>query len=153
VFEFLARFFGKPSSSATAKERLRLVLLSDHLSLAPDVVEALKHDLIEVISRYVDVDAANCDVTFQHQEKRVAMLANVPILAMRARPASRRTPPRKPLPQSARASVAVAEPELTPPADTPETTVPRAPGRGKRRRRRHADGPTPGPAATGFSPA
>jgi cell division topological specificity factor len=158
VFEFLARFFGKPSSSATAKERLRLVLLSDHLSLAPDVVEALKRDLIEVISRYVDVDAANCDVTFQHQEKRVAMLANVPILAMRARPTSRRTPPRKPgppaaLPQPARASVAVAEPELAPPAETPATTAPRAPGRGKRRRRRPADSPAPGPATPDFSPA
>jgi len=86
VFEFIQRFFGKPTSSATAKERLRLVLLSDHLSLAPDVVEALKHDLIEVISRYVDVDATNCDVTFEQQEKQVAMLANIPILGMRARP-------------------------------------------------------------------
>ena len=80
MFEFIQRFFGKPTSSATAKERLRLVLLSDHLSLAPDVVDALKHDLIEVISRYVDVDASNCDVTFEQREKQVAMLANIPIL-------------------------------------------------------------------------
>jgi len=93
VFEFIQRFFGKPASSATAKERLRLVLLSDHLSLAPDVVEALKHDLIEVISRYVDVDAANCDVTFEQQEKQVAMLANIPILGMRSRPTPPATPP------------------------------------------------------------
>src|SRR6202022_4270841 len=90
VFDFFNRLFGTKPSSATAKERLRLVLLSDHLSLAPDVVEALKNDLIEVISRYCEVDAANCDVTFEQQEKRVAMLANVPILAMRARPAPRR---------------------------------------------------------------
>ena len=93
MFEFIQRFFGKPTSSATAKERLRLVLLSDHLSLAPDVVEALKHDLIEVISRYVDVDASNCDVTFEQREKQVAMLANVPILAMRSRPQPPAPPP------------------------------------------------------------
>ncbi len=96
MFEFIQRFFGKPPSSATAKERLRLVLLSDHLSLAPDVVEALKHDLIEVISRYVDVDALNCDVTFEQQEKQVAMLANIPILGMRSRPTPPRTPPPAP---------------------------------------------------------
>ena len=138
MFEFLARFFGKPSSSATAKERLRLVLLSDHLSLAPDVVEALKHDLIEVISRYVDVDAAHCDVTFQQQEKRVAMLANVPILAMRARPMPRRTP---------------GPPGATPqPADA-VAKAPRAAARAKRKRRRQADAPAPGPATAGFSPA
>ena len=136
MFEFLARFFGKPSSSATAKERLRLVLLSDHLSLAPDVVEALKHDLIEVISRYVDVDAANCDVTFEQQEKRVAMLANVPILAMRARPTPRRAAPRK----------------AGPPAGPPQPAGATVPARGKRKRRRRADIPAPGPATAGFSP-
>lgn len=101
MFEFIQRFFGKPTSSATAKERLRLVLLSDHLSLAPDVVEALKHDLIEVISRYVDVDASNCDVTFEQREKQVAMLANIPILGMRARPKPPAPPP--PSPPSAQA--------------------------------------------------
>jgi cell division topological specificity factor len=109
VFEFIQRFFGKPTSSATAKERLRLVLLSDHLSLAPDVVEALKHDLIEVISRYVDVDASNCDVTFEQREKQVAMLANIPILGMRSRPKPPAPPPPVPPPTPA--------PELTPSLD------------------------------------
>ena len=98
MFEFIQRFFGKPSSSATAKERLRLVLLSDHLSLAPDVVEALKHDLLEVISRYVEVDAEHCDVTFEQREKAVAMLANIPILSM-TRPTLPPSPPTPPAAQ------------------------------------------------------
>jgi len=140
VFEFIQRFFGKPASSETAKERLRLVLLSDHLSLAPDVVESLKHDLIEVISRYVDVDAANCDVSFEQQEAAVAMLANIPILGMRTRPTPPALPPDPP----------------TPPAAPPNS------GRGKRRRRRAspaganiaapAPPPAPAPGAPGFSP-
>lgn len=111
MFEFIQRFFGKPASSATAKERLRLVLLSDHLSLAPDVVEALKHDLIDVISRYVDVDAANCDVTFEQQDKQVAMLANIPILGMRSR-----SPPSaaRPAAPAARAASPVAPPSPEP---------------------------------------
>jgi cell division topological specificity factor len=117
VFEFIQRFFGKPTSSATAKERLRLVLLSDHLSLAPDVVEALKHDLIEVISRYVDVDALNCDVTFEQQEKQVAMLANIPILGMRSRPTPPRTPPPAPPPAPE------PELELTPSLDAGGATA------------------------------
>jgi cell division topological specificity factor len=143
VFEFIQRFFGKPPSSATAKERLRLVLLSDHLSLAPDVVEALKHDLIEVISRYVDVDDTNVDVSFEQQEKQVAMLANIPILGMRARPTPPAPPPPAPPPPApepeltpsleldATASVAVAEPapaEVTPAVTEPAT----APANGKR---------------------
>jgi cell division topological specificity factor len=166
VFEFIQRFFGKPPSSATAKERLRLVLLSDHLSLAPDVVEALKHDLIEVISRYVDVDAMNCDVTFEQQEKQVAMLANIPILGMRARPTAPPAPPPPappPAPEpelspsleldGATASVA-AEPEPESPAHAqPAATAPAANGRGKRRRRRTNANVKSGaaPATPGFS--
>ena len=88
MFDFFNRMFGQKPSSETAKERLRLVLLSDHLSLAPDVVESLKRDLIDVISRYCEVDTANCDVTFERQDKRIAMLANIPILGMQ-----RPTPP------------------------------------------------------------
>lgn len=109
MFEFIQRLFGKPASSETAKERLRLVLLSDHLSLAPDVVEALKHDLVEVISRYVEVDEENCDVTFEQREKQIAMLANIPILGMRTRP----RPPAPPPP--------AAPPPSPPPAREPET--------------------------------
>ena len=161
MFEFIQRFFGKPPSSATAKERLRLVLLSDHLSLAPDVVEALKHDLIEVISRYVDVDATNCDVTFEQQEKQVAMLANIPILGMRARPTPPVPPPPAPPPApepeltpslelADGATASVAEP---PPADiTPAVTEsPTTPANGKRptrKRRRKALATNTAPQAT-----
>jgi cell division topological specificity factor len=131
VLQFIQRFFGKPPSSATAKERLRLVLLSDHLSLAPDVVEALKHDLIEVISRYVDVDVPNCDVTFEQREKEVAMLANIPILGMHPRPAPP-PPPAGAIPQpelgaGATGMVAVLDREpiaVTPPDEEPVSVDP-----------------------------
>jgi cell division topological specificity factor len=122
VIEFIQRFFGKPASSATAKERLRLVLLSDHLSLAPDVVEALKHDLVEVISRYCEVDVANCDVTFEQREKQVAMLANIPILSMRSRPSPPPAPPAR-------------EPDPSP-----------APPKPRRKRRKNLSGSTAAPA-------
>jgi cell division topological specificity factor len=159
VFEFIQRFFGKPTSSATAKERLRLVLLSDHLSLAPDVVEALKHDLIEVISRYVDVDASNCDVTFEQREKQVAMLANIPILGMRARPKPPAPPAPVPVelapPLDAAATAAVAiepQPPAEPVPAQPQAAAPPN-GRGKRRRRRQGPsvGPSTSPATPGFS--
>jgi cell division topological specificity factor len=86
VFEFLRRLFApEPRSSDMAKERLRLVLLSDHLSLAPDVVEALKRDLLAVISQYLEIDPAHADVTFEQGEREVAMLASIPITGVRDR--------------------------------------------------------------------
>ncbi len=86
MFDFLKSLFNPaPPSSNTAKERLRLVLLSDHLSLSPETVQALKADLLAVISRYVEIDSSHADVTFEHRENEVAMLANIPITGVRER--------------------------------------------------------------------
>jgi cell division topological specificity factor len=79
MIEFFNKLFGRQTSGATAKERLRLVLMSDHLSLAPDMIDAMKRDLVDVISRYVEVDRERIDVHFEHQDKALAMLANIPI--------------------------------------------------------------------------
>jgi cell division topological specificity factor len=82
MIEFIKRLFGQPGSSATAKERLRLVLMTDHLELAPDMIEAMKRDFVDVISRYVEVDRERIEVTFEHQDRTLAMLANIPILSV-----------------------------------------------------------------------
>ena len=119
MLDFFKSLFSPPKpSGATAKERLKLVLLSDHLSLAPDVVESLKRDLLEVISRYVEIDASLADVSFEQRDSEVAMLANIPITGVRARerPAVREGPP--PLdtpPPVAPASAVAAPPVVAPP--------------------------------------
>jgi cell division topological specificity factor len=82
VIDFLKRLFGQSGSSSTAKERLRLVLMTDHLELAPEMVDAMKRDLVDVISRYVEVDRERIDVTFEQQDRTLAMLANIPILSV-----------------------------------------------------------------------
>jgi cell division topological specificity factor len=139
MLDFLKRLFNPEPSSVTARERLRLVLLSDHLALAPDVVESLKADLIAVISKYVDVDAANCDVTFEQQESVVAMLANIPILGMKPAVRTPRPAPQEPPPMidptPASASVAV-EPEAPETVAAEPAAAPPAPKPRRRRRRR-----------------
>ncbi|PZR59646.1 MAG: cell division topological specificity factor MinE [Candidatus Meridianibacter frigidus] len=86
MIEFFNRIFGRHSSSSTAKERLRLVLLSDHIALAPELIEDLKRELVDVISRFVEVDRSKIEVNFEQQDKAVAMLANIPILSVRPTP-------------------------------------------------------------------
>ena len=82
MIEFLKRLFSQPSSSTTARERLRLVLMSDHLSLAPEMIEQMKGDLVDVISKYVEVDRSRIEVNFEEHDKAIAMLANIPILSV-----------------------------------------------------------------------
>ncbi len=136
---FKTLFNPAPPSGATAKERLRLVLLSDHLSLAPDVVEALKRDLLEVISRYVEIDPAHADVTFEQRESEVAMLANIPITGVRARQRPAVTAP-----------AAIAAPPAPTPAPsaslTLEATPPKPPRRRRRRKKAAGQAAAPGTA-------
>lgn len=140
---FFKRLFNAEPSSVTARERLRLVLLSDHLALAPDVVESLKIDLIAVISKYVDVDAANCDVTFEQQDRQVAMLANIPILGMKPaakQPRPERAPEPPPMIDPSPATASVAAEPAAPVVDAAvEPAAPAAP-KPRRRRRRRASG-------------
>ncbi len=144
MLEFFKRIFNPEPSSVTARERLRLVLLSDHLALAPDVVDSLKADLIAVISKYVDVDAAHCDVTFEQQESVVAMLANIPILGMK--PAARTPRPSPPVLRQAQDDVpppmidpAPASAAVADPPEPEAVAQPAAAPKPRRRRRRRAN--------------
>ncbi|HTU80935.1 MAG TPA: cell division topological specificity factor MinE [Candidatus Acidoferrales bacterium] len=138
MIDFLKRLFGQAGSSATAKERLRLVLMTDHLELAPDMIDAMKRDLVDVISRYVEVDRDKIEVNFEQQDKALAMLANIPILSVN-RPNGNGTakkPEAAPPPEPVAAAVATpaAEPAAAPPTSAPEAGAP--PTRPRRRRRK-----------------
>lgn len=91
MIEWVRKIFGGPTSSTTAKERLRLVLMTDHLALAPDIIENMKRDLIDVISRYVEVDRDKVEVNFEREDRALAMLANIPIVSV-----NRPSPPPEP---------------------------------------------------------
>lgn len=82
MIEFLKRLFGHQGSSATAKERLRLVLMTDHLELAPEMIETMKRELVDVISRHVEVDREHIEVNFERQDRTLALLANIPIVSV-----------------------------------------------------------------------
>jgi cell division topological specificity factor len=142
--EFLKRLFGQSSSSATAKERLRLVLMTDHLELAPEMIEAMKRDLVDVISRFVEVDRDRIDVSFERQDRTLAMLANIPIVSVNRPKHDNGTPaPATP----AAASVAEATPEVAAPVDA---VAP--PPRKRRRRRKAQTAPPIAQAAAPLSP-
>jgi cell division topological specificity factor len=79
MIDWFKKVFGGEASSNTAKERLRLVLMTDHLALAPEIIENMKRDLVDVISRYVEVDREKVEVNFEREDRALAMLANIPI--------------------------------------------------------------------------
>lgn len=84
MLDLISRVFGRDNASADiAKERLRLVLVHDRTNVSPQFIEALKEELISVISRYMEIEEENMDVTLQTTENQVALVANIPVKRMK----------------------------------------------------------------------
>lgn len=84
MLDLIAKVFGRDTSSADiAKERLRLVLVHDRTNVSPQFLEALKEELIAVISRYMEIEEESMDVTLQSAEHQVALVANIPVRRMK----------------------------------------------------------------------
>lgn len=145
MIEFLKRLFGQQGSSATAKERLRLVLMTDHLELAPEMIETMKRELVDVISRFVEVDREKIDVTFERQDRTLAMLANIPILAVN-RPSPNGNGTAKPAEVPA-AAPTQAETPSSPQAEVPPPAKPPVRKRRKRKKSQAAAASAPAAAA------
>lgn len=76
----LASLFSPRNRSAqTAKERLRLVLIHDRSSLPPGAMETLRDELIEVISRHVEVDRAAVRLEITQDGRAQRLLADIPL--------------------------------------------------------------------------
>lgn len=80
-----ADFFRKKSSGSVAKDRLKLVLVSDRANCSPEIMEQIKNDIIVVISKYVEIDTAGLDIKITQTESEgnngsvPALFANIPI--------------------------------------------------------------------------
>ena len=76
---FFRMLFGnKPKSAAVAKERLQIILAHERVGRgATDFLPALQKDLIEVISRYVKVNAEDIKVTVEKQDNYEVLEVNI----------------------------------------------------------------------------
>lgn len=76
---FQKLFRNEEQSSQVAKERLRLVLVQDRMSLTAHELEALKEDLLAVISKYMEIDEGGPEVNLERDGQSVALVATIPI--------------------------------------------------------------------------
>ncbi len=85
----LLDFFKKKSSGTMAKDRLKLLLISDRANCSPEIMEAIKNDIIKVISKYMEIDCEGLDIQITQTESDgsngsvPALCANIPILDMK----------------------------------------------------------------------
>ncbi len=85
----LMDLFKKKSSGDVAKDRLKLLLVSDRASCSPEMMEQIKNEIIQVISQYMDIDTEGLDIQITQTESESgngsvpALVANIPVRDIR----------------------------------------------------------------------
>ena len=72
-----------PSSKSQAVERLRLVLIHDRAKVSIGLLELLRNEIINAISKYVEIDEAQMEIELNSTETKAELVANIPVLKVR----------------------------------------------------------------------
>jgi cell division topological specificity factor len=72
-------FAREPNSAQLAKDRLVKVLVTDHLALTPGTMEAIKLEIMQVISRHLDIDPEGVEVAVERRGHSDELVATLPV--------------------------------------------------------------------------
>jgi cell division topological specificity factor len=81
----------EPASRDVAKQRLQLVLVHDRSNISPGLLETLKGEIIDVISKRVEIDGAATQISFTQTRTEIKLVADIPLLDGRPRKPHERT--------------------------------------------------------------
>lgn len=82
---FFDRMLGRnrESSASQAKQRLQFVLVHDRINLPPEMLKAMKEEILAVISKYVAVAGDDVDIALQQRDRNDnRLIAEVPFSKM-----------------------------------------------------------------------
>ncbi len=63
-----------------ARSRLKLVLMQDRTNLTPKVLEQMRGELIDLLSKYVELDKNLLELNFEQEGDQVALMLSIPVI-------------------------------------------------------------------------
>ena len=72
-------------SAESAKERLQLVLIHDRSGLSPGKLDALKDEIIDAISRHVEIDSEGVEINITKEREQQRLVADIPLIPINRR--------------------------------------------------------------------
>lgn len=69
---------GNKTSAKEAKERLQFILFHDRIDLPPEQLDAMKAEILAVISKYVSVESERVDIALQQRQRDNFIVAEIP---------------------------------------------------------------------------
>ena len=85
VMSFFNNEVKEENSKDTACNRLKLVLMQDRAKMEPALMEKMREEMIEVISKYVEIDKEALDLNIEAEGDSFALMLNIPVLRAKTR--------------------------------------------------------------------
>jgi len=82
----MRNLFRRKSSRQVAKDRLKILLISDRINCSPEMMELIKTDIAKVISKYMKIDSENMEIQINTKGSKVgkagkpSLCAVIPII-------------------------------------------------------------------------
>ncbi len=85
ISTLLDRLFQRSNvtSGTQVKQRLKFILAHDRAAIEPQVFENMRHEIMRVVSRYVELDEGSLDIRLESDKRMTALIANLPIRMVR----------------------------------------------------------------------
>ena len=87
IYNTVARFFrsqdvqvGDDASKSVAQNRLKLVLMQDRTNLTPKVLEQMRGEMIDLLSKYLEMDKDLLELNFEQEGDQVALMLSIPVI-------------------------------------------------------------------------
>lgn len=68
------------SAKETACNRLRVVLMQDRTNLTPELMERMRKELVELLSKYVEMDKEALELNLEQDGDQVALMLSIPVI-------------------------------------------------------------------------
>ena len=87
IYNTVAKFFRQSdepvigeASKAVAANRLKLVLMQDRTNLTPKVLEQMRGEMIDLLSKYLEMDKDMLELSFEQEGDQVALMLSIPVI-------------------------------------------------------------------------
>jgi len=85
-----SNYNSKQNPKDVAKDRLRLILIHDRGDIAPEILDKIRLEILDVLSKYIDIEYEDVEIAVTKSDAlegdiASALVANIPIKGLRGR--------------------------------------------------------------------
>lgn len=78
VFSFFHQ--SEAASKNIACNRLKLVLMQDRTNLSPAIMDRMRRELVDLLSKYLELDRELLELNFEQEDSQMALMLSIPVI-------------------------------------------------------------------------